>query len=160
MPVAIEAKLIAGLVAVIAVLILIGLIAHQKSEITALNTQIVVFKADIQKDIDVNAADQAVITSQSKALALWQDAVSKAASAEVGARADLAAANAAHAVTKTHLKTMEKSDVAIPACEDVLRVDLAQFCNGTVAALRVRNAASSLQGPSGANPGPDVGPPR
>ena len=153
MPVLTEAKLIAALVLVIILGGLIALIEHQKSEIVVLN-------AALKKDLDINAAAQSVITSQGKALSLWQDAVMKSAAAEDQARVDLAAANAAHAVTKTHLKTMEKSDVAIPACADVLRVDLSQFCNGTVAAIRVRNAASNLQGPAGANPGPAVGPAR
>jgi type III secretory pathway component EscV len=151
---ALSPKLIA-ILATAALIAGLGLwVAFEREHVAALTAQVSNLTTQLAGAVSVNHQDQTVIDAMQKTLAQWQAAATAAAAQEDEAKTALAQQLQAHAAVETKAIQLEQQDHAIPKCQDLLNVNLGVFCPNTVAGLRMRSAASGLQGPPRENPGP------
>ena len=150
---ALNPKLIA-ILATVALIMGLGLwVAFEREHVTALTAEVANLKTQLAGAVGVNHQDQAVIDQMKATLTQWETAATAAAAREDEAKTALAQQMQTHAAVETKAIHVEQQDYAIPKCQDILNINLAVFCPGTVAGLRLRSAASGLQGPPRADPG-------
>lgn len=93
-----------------------------------------------------NQTAQTTITSLTTALGKWKDSATDAAHKGAELTQQLADEQAALVAQNAKLTKQEQSDNALPNCQRLEAMDLAQLCPAHASSQRVR-AANSLQGP-------------
>jgi hypothetical protein len=100
-----------------------------------------------------NKTAQTTITTLEAELATWKANADNATAQEAAQATALAAQLKDLADARSKLGTQEKSDNALPSCQQFEARDLAVLCPAHAAAARVRSAASGLPGPNGPGTG-------
>lgn len=142
-----EMKLILAGLIIAGYVVMFGVLNIEHSKLLAVTAELQAAQAD-------NKQDQDVITNAQSELKVWQARAAANLKAEQDAVADSQKQLEAIQQREAQLTKMEQSDHAKPGCESLLGADLAAVCPGYAAAVRLRNAASGVSGPPGADSRP------
>ena len=133
---------------------IVAVIYVQHSSIVRLRAEDAVLSAEFKNVVAVNRGDQGAITALEAGVGKYKAAAAAARAAQVKGAALIAAREREAAALALRVKALEGSDNALPSCDSLLAVDLAQVCPGHAAALRLFGGADGhLPGPDGRGAG-------